>query len=336
MIIFLALILILFNVRHCDHSDWTQLINSNYIQYTDAQGELCLDGLFENYNLKSAVVQSMGIQVKDNKWIRDSDFDGLNDDEENELKLNPRDARSTEYILDSLCVIYLKPEECLKFNTQLNCKNKPFGFGLNDCDQEFITTQSKNSVSYSSIDSDHDDVIDYLEIINHLNPNFVNQEQELFNLSRREKTPFSYFNRFNIRDGESDSVSVSDMIRSTENYNENKIESNEDKKLVIKFEKIKSTKCKKDAWAFKVKNIPWYISKSPIQEGRQNTDPVLSINSLKNESIAVLYFKLMPLELVNLNNTLNSKKELILFQKIKLDLNSKTQFYQTKDFIVLE
>ena len=109
------------------------------------------------------------------KFKKDSDADGVSDDEEILQNSDPGNARSIATgVLDGVCKIIGSNEVCAQQRSQITCdENKINLFNISDCDIKILKLD-KVDLNYPElvgIDSDNDGIPDYVEIVKGLSPN---------------------------------------------------------------------------------------------------------------------------------------------------------------------
>lgn len=111
---------------------------------------------------------------KGGKIFADSDMDGVTDEEESQLGWNPQNSRSqVSGVLDGICKRLGGTTACQAKRQQITCnENKVNHAGLTDCDWRMLGLDLRADADLTSwgIDSDHDGMIDFVEIIKGTNP----------------------------------------------------------------------------------------------------------------------------------------------------------------------
>lgn len=102
----------------------------------------------------------------------DSDMDGLTDDEEFKLGSDPKNPRSiVPGVLDGICQKLGGSIPCAEKRQQVNCNPSLQNLAyLTDCDFKVSDLNLVGTPGDWGVDTDHDGLLDYLEIIKGLNP----------------------------------------------------------------------------------------------------------------------------------------------------------------------
>ncbi|MCC2678455.1 MAG: Calcium-binding acidic-repeat protein precursor [Pseudobdellovibrio sp.] len=104
---------------------------------------------------------------------RDSDADGITDDEETSFGASESDARSmVPGVLDGICKMIGNKQLCMDERNKITCDvNKINKFGISDCDVKILKLNTLAlRPELVGIDSDNDGIPDYIEILKGTSP----------------------------------------------------------------------------------------------------------------------------------------------------------------------
>lgn len=121
-----------------------------------------------NYELKHLYAVNISALRSGSILQKDSDMDGISDQEEVSKGLNPLDPRSSG-VFDSLCLRYsANPSACQTLKASLQCTEERSGVGFTDCDLKFAERIFSSRLSL--LDSDKDQIVDFVEVVKGLHP----------------------------------------------------------------------------------------------------------------------------------------------------------------------
>lgn len=113
---------------------------------------------------------------------KDTDADGITDDLEDSMYFSdPNEARSmVPGVLDGVCKILGGRDACLQEKAKITCDPSLMNqFNMSDCDVRILKLdQFSINPNLAGIDSDNDNVPDYVEILKGLNPLTVDSNQD--------------------------------------------------------------------------------------------------------------------------------------------------------------
>lgn len=107
------------------------------------------------------------------RLLADSDMDGVPDEDEVKLGLDPTNPRSSgvDGVLDGICVRLGGIDACKTKRASITCNSSIYNsMGLTNCDFKMLDLDKLPGVLEWGIDSDHDGVPDFIEIIKGTNP----------------------------------------------------------------------------------------------------------------------------------------------------------------------
>lgn len=129
-----------------------------------------------NYTLETFFITNLNIKFTKTGSERDTDGDGLSDNEELLFGSNPLLRRTNGKVLDSICQDISYGVNCQNFN--LSCDTTPNETGINECDVLALNL-NQSIVTGVGLDSDKDGVPDYLEVRINSFPNLYDAYNDL-------------------------------------------------------------------------------------------------------------------------------------------------------------
>lgn len=115
---------------------------------------------------------NLNVQRHHDRFFIDSDLDGLSDDEEQSLGLDPGNPRSlVSGVLDGVCQRLGGASQCLAARNRMICNADQFDqLGLTDCDRGLLQLARGEAIEETAEDEDGDGILDFIEIIFGSNP----------------------------------------------------------------------------------------------------------------------------------------------------------------------
>lgn len=138
----------------------------------DAICKMVLTQFSTEFRPDSYVITPLTVLRKNGNLAADSDMDGVSDEDEIQLGLDPTNPRSiVPGILDGICMRLGGASKCDETRQTISCnKDIKNELGLTDCDYRILGLDSLSTQGSWGVDSDGDGFNDYLEIVKGLDP----------------------------------------------------------------------------------------------------------------------------------------------------------------------
>lgn len=266
--------------------------------------ETLTSGRRTQFVVREFAVTNLTAVMSHGKLLADSDMDGLSDVEEERLGFDPtrpRSSRENNLLLDGLCPKGLKAEQCPMKDT---CKDAN-SLGLTDCD---LGTYSLTD----GLDSDRDDIPDFIEILKGSSPNAIDVTKNLDGDSKNLIEEILRYGRDpNYPDDDLDPSLMLDYVHHLSAAPLDKCPSNQ------------------ESWVYEIKGVPL------VSTLKTNPDDVISskVSFLAHEAdknIILVYYIVG-----KANEMVDEKPTRYLFGKfIEIDLQS-SQYKKLTDFVNL-
>lgn len=172
----LIIILSLFAVvsfQNCGKVAITPPTEQSSLNTKTGVGYVCVPA---NYTLETFFITNLNIKFTKTGSERDTDGDGLSDNEEALFGSNPLLRRTNGKVLDSICQDISYGVNCQNFN--LSCDTTPNEVGINECDILALNL-NQSIVSGVGLDSDKDGIPDFLEVRINSFPNLYDAYNDL-------------------------------------------------------------------------------------------------------------------------------------------------------------
>ena len=272
-VVILLLILPVFFFQNCSKTSLESIPLSEDLYSQKVTARLCFDGPLQGYTLESAIPVSLGLKPSRDSWVRDSDYDGISDDDEDYYGFNKYKSRSTRGILDSVCLQYSSTNDCS--NLSLSCKGEYVGFGLSDCDTELSGIDQFSTNPTKGIDTDRDGIIDYIEFIRGSDPLVPDSFNDPDNDKRSNWDELLQGGNLNFFDDKIN-PSFNPKFSATKNLN---------------------SSCIGENWDLIIESLPWAPGHSVVEDNPDIATLMTPLTSEVRESLMILTLKIQSTDL---------------------------------------
>ncbi len=266
------------------------------------KGEFCVSrNLNLPYTLGDFTVTNLTAVLRHGQWLADSDMDGIPDSEERALGLDPHNPRTVAHLLDSICMSLGGPTQC--GSVSYACSGSPNDLNVSDCDRAALNLNHPTDSGASGIDSDHDGIPDFIEIVRGTNPTEYDLDFDLDGDGMTNRREF----QIGTNPREPDKEMAEDQIN--------------------KFELLKldnpSFPCANEAWTFNLNQIilvkpdAYTMPDSPPPASLTDVQHRLDFSHRQNENVILITYRARPLQLGA------DKKMQIWAAVLKLDFQQK-------------
>lgn len=240
-------------------------------QVSDLKSKLCGLANFsvdKEWEKDTLMAVNLNARFRQGRLQLDSDGDGLTDEEEVHKGFDPFNPRTFADTLDSLCDRLGGASACQAVRAKNFCSAFNFNLlGLNECDAKALGLAEAFDSNSTAIDSDHDGIPDYLELIFKTNPAVADS----------------------INDSDNDGVSnQAEIARGTDPSEQEKValDAGDLVSLQAHFDPVSSA-CADGSYKITFDNLPL------LQTKAMRSGP-LELQHGENENVILLYYRTVP------------------------------------------
>ncbi|MFZ3231874.1 MAG: hypothetical protein WA160_16830 [Pseudobdellovibrio sp.] len=260
--------------QNCSKVPLTMLGSQAVILEAKGTGDLCFQNDIQNYTMTSFYVTNVNSVNRLGGLEPDTDADGISDSEELKYDFNPANRRSRSNLLDSICLQAAGSNQCQ--NLIPSCNSSEYKMGLSDCDLKVLGLNSVVASSDPGIDTDGDNIPDFIEVLRGTNPKIAD--------SLSDPDNDGILNTEEISMG-SDPVhyesEVPADIRIYANMNRNN-----------KVDPLKP--CSGERWSLKVDRIPFMKVPAFTDSAIKISPDAINFSHKINENVVIVWIKLVP------------------------------------------
>lgn len=240
-------------------------------QVSDLKNKLCGLANFsvdKEWEKDTLMAVNLNARLRQGQLVVDTDGDGLTDEEELRKGFDPLNPRTFADTLDSLCDRLGGANACQMLRSKSFCSAFSFNLlGLNECDAKALGISEAFDSFSTAIDSDHDGIPDYLELIFKTNPTVADS----------------------INDTDNDGVSnQAEIARGTDPAEQEKVVLNAGDLVSLQthFDPVSSS-CADGSYKITFDNLPLIQTKAML-------NGPLELQHGENENVILLYYRTVP------------------------------------------